>query len=459
MHFRIDPMQSYVVQRLTGGLVNITARATRLSKSDIPVSRFASHSSFILKHAPPYVAGIGPEAPFSTFRQTIEARALSLFLPSSNSLHHLCEETEVRIPVLLHHDQEEHVLIISDLGPLPNLSEFFDDLASITTAKGVNKDSSARTSSGVTPISPAEGVMIGQKLGSFFAGLHQRTNVEMIRNEPYHDPHFLKHDGMLDMVLEAAIRPVKEQLNLFPDLFPHDAVSMVYQRVEDNFTRTSDDDEKVLALGDCWTGALLIGLGHPTGPPEVAVIDWEFACVGRGVNGDIAQLLAHLCLFEIAAAWQGRADSGATIKAIMEGLIREYRSRSDALTQIWLAKSKLVAPEPHSLTARLLRSAFLAHGAEIVNNAFWKDWVCFSELCCVRGPKEKHQCKLIQTMVRRGWWYLYHAREDEAGFVDKQNWDAIRDECVLMWIFCGRLSDEDPGKHGSQQLLESATGA
>ncbi len=378
---------------------------------------------------------------------------MSLFLPSSNSLHHLCEESGVGVPVLLHHDQEEHVLIISDLGPLPNLSEFFDDLASIITAERVGDDLSTRTSSVAIQISPAAGVMIGQKIGSFFAGLHQRTNVAMIQQKPYHDPHFLKHNGMLDMVLEAAIRPIKEQLTLFPDLLPHDAVSMVYHRIENDFTRTTDDDEKAIALGDCWTGALLVGMGNLTGPPDVAVIDWEFACMGRGVNGDMAQLLAHLSLFETAAAWQGKADCGATIKAIMEGLTTEYRCRSQALNQSWLAKSNSLAPEPRSLTAKLMRSAFLAHGAEIVNNAFWKDWVCISELCCVREPKEKRQCKLIQTMVKRGWWYLYHAREDEARFVDKENWDAIRDEGILLRMFFGRPSDEDPDKHNSQHLL------
>ncbi|KAL9628360.1 MAG: hypothetical protein Q9164_007305, partial [Protoblastenia rupestris] len=203
----------------------------------------------------------------------------------------------------------------------------------MTTKKEPNQDSPARTSPIVPSISPAEGLMIGRKLGSFFAGLHQRTNVEMIQKEPYHDPHFLKHDGMLDVVLEAVIKPVKQQLNLFPDLFPHDAVSMVYQRVEDKFTRTTDDDESVIALGDCRTCALLIGLGDSTGAPEVAVVDWEFACIGKGVNGDLAQLLAHLHLFEIAAAWQEKADSGATINAIMKRLTTEYRRRSHALNQ------------------------------------------------------------------------------------------------------------------------------
>lgn len=66
---KLDPTQSYNIQTLTGGVVNITARASRVLECEASLSRFPGHSSFILKHAPPYIAGIGPEAPFSTFRQ------------------------------------------------------------------------------------------------------------------------------------------------------------------------------------------------------------------------------------------------------------------------------------------------------------------------------------------------------------------------------------------------------
>jgi hypothetical protein len=71
---RLDPAPSYTIQRLTGGVVNITARATKATDCDSSLGRFPGYSSFILKHAPPYVAGIGPEAPFSTFRQVGSVR-------------------------------------------------------------------------------------------------------------------------------------------------------------------------------------------------------------------------------------------------------------------------------------------------------------------------------------------------------------------------------------------------
>ena len=61
-----------------------------------------------------------------------------------------------------------------------------------------------------------------------------------------------------------------------------------------------------------------------------------------------------------------------------------------------------------------MRSAFLSHGAEIINNAFWKRWICKSELCPLkeRGHTgEIHACALIIRMVERGVWFLRMAGE------------------------------------------------
>jgi hypothetical protein len=341
----------------------------------------------------------------------------------------------VRVPILLYHDQDEHVLIISDLGRLPNLTDCFADLFRASIGLGRTEDVTPGTSQGCVPMSPAEGFSIGQMAGSFFAGLHNPANVLMIHSKPYNDAQFLRHDGMRDVVLEAAIRPLKEQLNRFPHLLPTDAVPTVYQWVEDDFTRTTHEEEKAIALGDCWTGAMLVGLEHSAAAPLVAVIDWEFACIGRGVNGDMAQLLAHMCLFETAAAWQGKADSRAAINGFIRGLTGEYRRRSHALGHFGLAESASLAPEPHSWTARLMRSAFLTHGAEMISNIFAKEWVCNSALCCGKEPQGKPQCKLIQEMVETGWWYLAHAREDDATFVTQENWDAVQEEHILSRMF------------------------
>src|ERR1700761_8028982 len=80
----------------------------------------------------------------------IEAAALGLFLPPSThategplpistppesespSLHHLLVDSGVTVPTLLHHDPDKHILILSDLGRLPDLSQLFTDLGGFT---------------------------------------------------------------------------------------------------------------------------------------------------------------------------------------------------------------------------------------------------------------------------------------------------------------------------------------
>jgi hypothetical protein len=340
------------------------------------------------------------------------------------------------VPVLLHHDLEEHVLIISDLGSLPDLSECFGNLCTISLIHKSSDNPPASPAPRNRLIAPAEGSVIGEKVGMFFAGLHQPENVDMIRAPPYNDAHFLSHDGMLDTILNSAIKPVKEQLGLFPHLFSEHQISSGYQRIEDNFTRKTENDEKVIALGDCWTGALLVALENEPDAAQVGIIDWEFASIGRGVNGDVAQLLAHLHLLQIAAVWRRETGSQVAIDTILQSLTAAYRRRSQALGAPWLAQSASLAPDPYSLTTRVMRSAFLAHGAEMVNNAFWKEWACDSELCGGHESRGKEHCKLVERMVDKGWWYLSHAKDDEVQFVDTQNWDAIRhDESIILPLF------------------------
>jgi hypothetical protein len=64
---KVDPSQKYEFQPLTGGLVNLTVRATKVSASGNGF--FPKHNTLILKYAPPFVATLGASAPFSQDRQ------------------------------------------------------------------------------------------------------------------------------------------------------------------------------------------------------------------------------------------------------------------------------------------------------------------------------------------------------------------------------------------------------
>ena len=72
---KIDPSQKYEIQPLTGGLVNVTVRATNVSGHSSGF--FPKHGSLILKYAPPFVAALGESAPFSQGRQVLFSESKS----------------------------------------------------------------------------------------------------------------------------------------------------------------------------------------------------------------------------------------------------------------------------------------------------------------------------------------------------------------------------------------------
>src|SRR5882757_7416191 len=117
--FSIPP--SYItIQYLTGGLLNVAVRASFTPPVDL--TQFGhSHSvpSVVLKYAPPYIAS-EPDVPLSTIRQEIEAHALILLDPKSESplpvSSLFTKYPKVKIPRFIHHDYEDHVLIMTDLG-------------------------------------------------------------------------------------------------------------------------------------------------------------------------------------------------------------------------------------------------------------------------------------------------------------------------------------------------------
>ena len=114
------PLSQITIQVLTGGLLNAAARASFTPPVDL--TRFGhsqSVRSVVLKYAPPYMAS-KPWMPLNTIRQDIEARALVLLDPNSGSplpVSSLFKKyPNIITPRLIHHDHEEHVLIMADLG-------------------------------------------------------------------------------------------------------------------------------------------------------------------------------------------------------------------------------------------------------------------------------------------------------------------------------------------------------
>ena len=80
----LDPAYLYQIDHLTGGVVNVTVRASKTALAhaldaveestgtanlDLSHGKFPGHRALILKYAPPYIAGIGEGAPITQTRQ------------------------------------------------------------------------------------------------------------------------------------------------------------------------------------------------------------------------------------------------------------------------------------------------------------------------------------------------------------------------------------------------------
>jgi hypothetical protein len=319
------------------------------------------------------------------------------------------------------------VLIVSDIGPLPNLSEIFSSLGGYLPLVSPASVSAPEYALG-KPLGCY--AIVGRKIGSFFARLHSTSSLSCLVNSPHHGIEFLSNPTMRDMIFDHAIRPLKAQLELFPQILSASEAKTLYQRVEDDFVRSPPMNEKAMVLGDCWTGAILVGMIEDD--PTVGVVDWEFASIGRGVDGDMAQFLAHLRLFQLAASWHEQSNQHQALEILTGELTTAYRRQSITEGAEWAREGK---PAADSLQARMMRSAFLCCAAEMTNCAFWKVWPCKSPSCGTPHPTEQEGCKLIQQMVERAVWYLRLAGDDEAEFVKEQNWLATQADGYIRRLF------------------------
>ena len=263
----IDPGHRYKITKLTGGFVNLTVRATR-DGSETTSSSKVSESSLVLKYAPPYVAGRGEGFPMTRFRQVIEAHALSA-VKTAIPLGH-----DIQIPSLLRHDPESHVIIISDLGDIPNLSEMFSELGGYTEFGGQPHSRPPPTMP--SPESSAYFSSIGSKLGRFFALLHSPKTLKLIESDLVLNPNRPSEVDLRNAWLEISIKPVGSQLGAFPEFLSPLEVDRLYKVLEGDFNRPLSESEKSFVLGDCWTSAILVEPQVTKPDPKVGVIDWDF---------------------------------------------------------------------------------------------------------------------------------------------------------------------------------------
>ena len=239
------PPSQITIQPLIGGMLNVAVRASFTPPVDL--TQFGhpqSVSSVILKHSPPYMAS-EPDVPLDTVRQDIEARALILLDPNSESALPVsslfAKYPNIRLPRLIHHDSEEHVIIMTDLGS-----------SIVRVDNWLTQD---------PPPNTEDIERIARDLGRFFAEFVIATiepNVELLS-------HFPSNLGLMNQFDTYLVNNLKV---VFQSHGVSDAEILI-KRVEDA-ARDRSQTNLCLGMVDLWRNNIFIDCDK-----NICLIDWE----------------------------------------------------------------------------------------------------------------------------------------------------------------------------------------
>ena len=237
------PPSQITIQVCTGGLLNAAVRASFTPPVDL--TRFGhpqSVRSVVLKYAPPYMVS-EPWVPLNTIRQDIEARALVLLDPNSESALPVSslftKYPNVKTPRLIHHDYKEHVLIMTDLGSLVTIDEWLaQELPHPEDVERIATD-------------------LGRFLGEFFIAT-SNPSVELLSllQLPSNSALLHQFDGYV-------LNNMKDVLQDVPD------VGVLTKRVEDA-ARDFRKRDSCLGMVDLWRKNIVVD-----SEKNICLLDWE----------------------------------------------------------------------------------------------------------------------------------------------------------------------------------------
>jgi len=242
---------SAALEELGGGSLNFVWRI-----------KSTSGSSFIIKHAPPYIASV-PEIAFDNSRIVFEANILRAFQFRSE-LNQLTG-FGVRPPEFLGYDSHRHLLLMEDVGSRPDL---------IQAARLTDTDLAA----------------CGSNLGAFMAQLHLQTYqnqwfADNFANLPVQRTRLeVQYNGCLEFCRRARL----------PDA---EKIGKLCRQLGQKLNSVG----KCLVMGDLWPYSILLGRN------EIRLIDWELTHFGRPAQ-DVAHLAAHLWMMSHRAAGQPQKE-------------------------------------------------------------------------------------------------------------------------------------------------------
>ncbi|KAJ3114704.1 hypothetical protein HDU96_001753 [Phlyctochytrium bullatum] len=237
-----------VATALSGGLVNNVHRIAVFPNlaANEPVA------SFVAKHYPPFVRAV-PEFALSTARGRVEYESLKAIASAR------AESAMWLTPKPLHHDAQQHIVVMEDLGT---------NLTSLTDRLGLNA-----------------GTLDVEAVASGLAGFLEVLHGIRVESHPELTEALETSKAARGELTKGLLADISA--TLIPALGEESAAKWVgrYAALE------ATDKSQVLAFGDLWPYSVLLS-------PDVSrlhIIDFEFANLGSG-DMDMVQFAANLFL-------------------------------------------------------------------------------------------------------------------------------------------------------------------
>ncbi|TFY70468.1 hypothetical protein EVG20_g2535 [Dentipellis fragilis] len=314
--------------------------------------RILTYRTIVLKQAPPYFAKF-PDFAFSQRRQFVEAQALRLFRADRHLSDVLTRNPSIDVPLLLHHDEAQHVLIQSDLGSHMTLDKFL-----------------------ACPSTTAESAAVaGRHLGQFLADLHHAYDSDSNALAPGSDLHASLANEDAETVMQGVIANATRFMKAA-------GVSDYEELGERALQHWMGRKKTAFSQGDIWFGTIMVdpSAGWDSDAPALKICDWEFAGPNEPA-ADIAQLGAYLHLSSLSSL--RTTPSLPVLDVFSSSLYTLYSTSSPPFRTV------------HEMR-EFQRSVLIMHGWELVNAAAWRHGLW----CDCPGAEVK--CEHIKAMIWEG---------------------------------------------------------
>ncbi|KAJ3553147.1 hypothetical protein NPX13_g10951 [Xylaria arbuscula] len=393
---RVQPDYEFTI--LKNGPFNITARGTYTAyiQYDNRQSTFSNTKSLIFKWAKTERNTLEPRT-----RQAIEELMLRRF--SWQEWKYICRESGVRVPWPYWRNVDRDILVMEDLGPVVALWDI---------------------------LSPG-----AAEWALFFYQLHD-PGIELgpTRSDGTHHLERLVRERdrnlAIDYLFGIKVKPILEPLTQLVG-----NAQELYERVLNEFFLPAP--LPCVSHGDCHPGNILLPdwsvlAEDSPDDPLIGIVDWELSqAAGRGVDGDIAQLLAALvCQREYLETLYESVGQDSEQASKATGLQKAI-SCCDSFINGIVTRYAFLSSDAYGplLKAKLVRTTAIILGREIINVAYGTEW----DLEGYAVTLDELRIRLVKIAAD----YLRNAGKTD----EDASWRfSNAPPCIISTLFCLQLS-------------------